>query len=57
MVQQINLPSDINLNIKAQGQPGKDGKTPVRGVDYWTKADQDAIKQWLEDAIENHKWG
>ena len=57
MAQQINLPSDINLNIKAQGQPGKDGKTPVRGVDYWTKADQDAIKQCLEDAIENHKWG
>lgn len=56
MAQQINLPSDINLNIKAQGQPGKDGKTPVRGVDYWTKADQDAIKQWFEEQIENHKW-
>lgn len=56
MAQQTNLPSDINLGIKAQGQPGKDGKTPVRGVDYWTKADQDAIKQWLEEQIENHKW-
>lgn len=57
MAQQINLPSDINLNIKAQGQPGKDGKTPSRGVDYWTKGDQDAIKQWIEDTIWKGKWG
>ncbi|WP_157988181.1 hypothetical protein [Lactiplantibacillus plantarum] len=57
MAQQINLPSDINLNIKAQGQPGKDGKTPIRGVDYWTKGDQDAIKQWIEDTIWKGKWG
>lgn len=55
MAQQINLPSDINLNIKAQGQPGKDGKTPVRGVDYWTEDDQkeilNEIKNYVEDAI------
>ncbi|KRM49099.1 hypothetical protein [Limosilactobacillus vaginalis] len=57
MAQQINLPSDINLNIKAQGQPGKDGNTPIRGIDYWTKGDQDAIKQWIEDTIWKGKWG
>lgn len=27
-----------------QGLPGKDGHTPVRGTDYWTAADQQAIK-------------
>lgn len=32
------------------------GKSPVRGQDYWTQADQDAIKQWVEDAILNGKW-
>ena len=35
-------------NIKGskgdQGNPGKDGYTPVRGTDYWTAADQKAIK-------------
>lgn len=54
-----------------QGLPGKDGKTPVRGVDYWTDADQKAIKDDVtqvvgdaytkakadvEDLIENGKW-
>ena len=50
------LPSDIDLKVNAQGNDGKDGKTPVRGVDYWTQADQDAIKRWVEDAILNGKW-
>lgn len=27
-----------------QGQNGNDGHTPVRGTDYWTAADQQAIK-------------
>lgn len=27
-----------------QGLPGKDGYTPVRGTDYWTDADKQAIK-------------
>ena len=50
------LPSDIDLKVKAQGKDGKDVKTPVRGVDYWTQEDQDAIKQWVEDAILNGEW-
>ena len=25
------------------GQDGADGHTPVRGVDYWTAADQQAV--------------
>ena len=49
---QTNLPSDIDLKIPARG---KDGKTPIRGVDYWTKEDQDAVKKWVIDAILNWK--
>lgn len=48
-----NLPADIDLGVKAKGT---DGKTPVRGVDYWTDEDKDEIKQWVEDAILNGKW-
>lgn len=43
------LPSDIDLKVPARGPAGKDGKTPIRGIDYWTQADQDAIKQWVTD--------
>lgn len=41
-------------NIK--GPKGADGKAPVRGIDYWTQADQDAIKQWVDDEILNREW-
>lgn len=50
------LPSDIDLKVPARGPAGKDGKTPVRGVDYWTRADQNRIKRWVDDAILNGKW-
>lgn len=44
-------------NIKGPtGPAGPAGRTPVRGTDYWTTADQDAIKQWINDAILNGKW-
>lgn len=43
-----------------QGVPGSDGHTPVKGVDYWTDADKQAIydedKKYIEDAILNGKW-
>ena len=38
------------------GITGQDGKTPIRGIDYWTQEDQDEIKRWVEDAILNGKW-
>lgn len=50
---QTKLPQDIDLKVPAKG---KDGKTPVRGVDYWTEEDQNTIKKWVEDAILNGKW-
>ena len=51
------MPSDIDLKVPARGPAGKDGKTPIRGIDYWTQADQDAIKQWVEETIWKRKWG
>lgn len=43
-----------------QGNPGADGHTPVKGTDYWTDADKQAIldetKKYVEDAILNGKW-
>lgn len=50
------LPSDIDLKVPARGPAGKDGKSPIRGQDYWTQVDRDAIKQWVEDAILKGKW-
>ena len=50
------LPSDIDLKVPARGPAGKDGKTPIRGIDYWTQADQKAIQEWVDDAILNGKW-
>ncbi|WHO84880.1 hypothetical protein [Limosilactobacillus oris] len=50
---QTKLPQDIDLKVPAKG---KDGKTPVRGMDYWTEEDQNTIKKWVEDAILNGKW-
>lgn len=32
------------------------GHTPVRGTDYWTDADKDEIKSYVNDAILNGKW-
>ena len=36
-----------------QGLPGKDGHTPVRGTDYWTDADKQAIQAEDQKYIEN----
>lgn len=32
------------------------GKTPVRGTDYWTDADKNEIKSYVDDAILSGKW-
>ena len=29
-----------------RGEPGKDGKTPVLGVDYWTESDKTEVKNY-----------
>lgn len=50
------MPSDIDLKVPARGPAGKDGKTPIRGVDYWTDTDKNEIKSWVENAILNKEW-
>lgn len=35
---------------------GKDGKTPVKGVDYWTEADKAEIKSYVDEAILGGSW-
>lgn len=53
--------SDGNYNVEigiprgAKGDPGKDGYTPVRGTDYWTDADQQAIKDEVTKIIGDAK--
>lgn len=39
-----------------KGDPGQDGKTPVRGTDYWTEADKDEIKAYVDEAILGGAW-
>jgi hypothetical protein len=42
---------------KASGEfDGADGKTPVRGTDYWTESDKAEIKSYVDDAILNGEW-
>ncbi len=38
-------------NGEFDGKPGADGYTPVRGVDYWTEADKDEIKDYVDEQI------
>lgn len=35
---------------------GKDGKTPVRGEDYWTDDDKTEIKSYVDNAILGGEW-
>ena len=56
---------DTDTGVKAQGDKGdtgaagkngSDGKTPVRGTDYWTEADKTEIKSYVDEAIVNGAW-
>ena len=38
------------------GKDGQDGYTPVRGVDYWTAADIETIKSYVDESILNGVW-
>lgn len=43
-------------NPGRDGSNGNDGQTPVRGVNYWTQDDQEAIKSWVDEAILEGTW-
>lgn len=36
----------------AQGAAGEAGHTPIRGEDYWTQDDQDAMKSYIDVHIQ-----
>ena len=47
-----NMPNISNANIKGStGEAGKDGYTPIKGVDYWTENDKETIIQEVIDAL------
>jgi ABC-type amino acid transport substrate-binding protein len=51
------LPEAINdalAQAKASGE--FDGKTPVRGTDYWTDVDKAEIKSYVDEAILGGVW-
>ena len=37
---------------KFNGQDGLDGKTPIKGVDYWTESDKSEIKTYCNNYID-----
>ncbi len=39
-----------------KGENGKDGYTPVKGVDYWTEEDKTEIKSYVDEAILGGAW-
>ena len=48
---------DALSQAKTSGEfDGEDGYTPVRGTDYWTNADKEEIKAYVDDAILNGEW-
>ena len=37
--------------VGANGKDGVDGKTPIRGVDYWTKDDVSAMHSYIDERL------
>lgn len=63
MITQVTAVNVDNSNTTGGGTFGMgnvignmQGHTPVRGTDYWTDADKDEIKSYVNDAILNGKW-
>lgn len=46
----------VNIKNGTNGAKGADGKTPVRGTDYWTDADKAEIKSYVDEAILGGAW-
>ena len=46
----------VDSGVSAEGKPGQKGDTPVRGVDYWTDADKNEIKSYVDEAILGGAW-
>lgn len=48
-------PAPVNVRGPA-GEPGEDGYTPIRGVDYWTASDKGEIRRYVEEVILGGVW-
>ena len=48
-----NVGKYVDTGIMASG---KDGYTPVKGVDYWTEEDKAEIKSYVDEAILGGAW-
>lgn len=47
---------EYNARGEIRAHDGTDGKTPERGVDYWTEADKAEIKSYVDEAILGGAW-
>lgn len=52
----IDKTQTVLLKNGKDGEPGEDGKTPERGIDYWTEQDKNEIKNYVEEAILGGEW-
>ena len=52
----FNVKNGSKGSTGADGVKGADGKTPVRGTDYWTSADIAEIKGYVDSAILGGAW-
>ncbi len=48
-----NPPPEADVWIDPEGE---EGRAPVRGIDYWTEADKDEIKGYVDEAILGGAW-
>lgn len=46
----------FNYNQSIKGKDGTNGYTPIRGTDYWTTADINAMHDYINTQIENGAW-
>lgn len=42
-IELLNKTMEVNVEVLGAGPPGTPGRTPQRGVDYWTEADKAEI--------------
>lgn len=56
---EVNSEEEIEANIiqsgpqGPKGDPGQDGKTPIKGIDYWNEADVQEIKNYCDNQVTN----
>lgn len=48
--------STFQVKNGSKGSKGTNGYTPVKGTDYWTNADKNEIKSYVDEAILNGEW-